>query len=559
MYYLLVLHDATDPSLPPIGRIATVASPLQGTDSADAIARLADSRLGRALVSLVEAMIPNDRATGQRRAQVDMPVLEDLRTGSDVASAIADAWERHLDDPYASPLATGTQVLTLASLLDPVVIADRARLPGADGQTIVDWNPVTAHESITTDPRAEEFLVSFLAREPLPDPGLGGHLANLSTWAGGRIVGRGRAQPGQRRSGRSGAAGSSPAGPEPGQDDHGCPGGSQVDRGDLGAVDDLRPGPRQSLHVPEQRDADGVIGDVTTFLDDDVQQSAHPRRVGFVEEQWTGQPVVLLAGHQVTQFLGGEQSRGAVHALDLQRHAIDRLRVDAGKRRVGRHGPRRGDTQQAHPHGAGEQRGPDRRDCQVPVRSGTTPARCRRTAGSARWSFVGARMSQASARRGGSSQTTGSQRPQQRRATHQLSNRVGARGDVVGTVDAQDVAGVVGDSTTSARPSGSAAAATATSRRARTGRTSIRTGARRDPIQSARRCHGTKLTYSTWRVKKPSRRNRKLALWNARPTPASQGRRRGLNRIRRNASSNTMVNTPAISVNGARSIGRGGV
>lgn len=188
MYYLLVLHEATDPSLPPIGRIATVASPLQGTDSADAVARLADSRLGQALLSLVEGMIPLDRATGQRRMQVDMPVLDDLRTGSDVAAAIADAWERHLDDPYASPLATGTQVLTLASLLDPVVIADRARLPGADGQTIVDWNPVTAHDSITTDPRAEEFLVSFLAREPLPDPGLGGHLANLSTWTGGRIV-----------------------------------------------------------------------------------------------------------------------------------------------------------------------------------------------------------------------------------------------------------------------------------------------------------------------------------------------------------------------------------
>jgi len=188
MYYLLVLHDATDPSLPPIGRIATVASPLQGTDSADAIARLADSRLGRALVSMVESMIPNDRVTGQRRVQVDMPVLDDLRTGSDVAAAIADAWQRHLDDPYASPLATGTQVLTLASLLDPVVIADRARLPAADSQTLVDLNPVTAHESITTDPRAEEFLVAFLAREPLPDPGLGGHLANLSTWAGGRIV-----------------------------------------------------------------------------------------------------------------------------------------------------------------------------------------------------------------------------------------------------------------------------------------------------------------------------------------------------------------------------------
>lgn len=188
MYYLLVLHDATDPSVPPIGRIATVASPLQGTDSADAIARLADSRLGRALVSLVEAMIPNDRVTGQRQAQVDMPVLDDLQTGSEVATAIAAAWERYLDDPYASPLATGTQVLTLASLLDPVVVADRARLPDADGQTFVDWNPVTSHESITTDPRAQEFLVSFLAREPLPDPGLGGHLANLSTWAGGRIV-----------------------------------------------------------------------------------------------------------------------------------------------------------------------------------------------------------------------------------------------------------------------------------------------------------------------------------------------------------------------------------
>lgn len=188
MYYLLVLHDPTDPTLPPIGRVVTVASPLGGADSARAVELARTSPVGQALLDLVEAhrLTPED---GDGPVMHDeMPVLEDLTTGSEVVTAVAAAWQRYLDDPWSSPLATGTDVLTIGSTFDPVVNEHRSGLPGADHHTVMDTDWRYAHSGVTRDERTEALLAAHLAGEPLPDGGLGQDLVDATAGLGSSLV-----------------------------------------------------------------------------------------------------------------------------------------------------------------------------------------------------------------------------------------------------------------------------------------------------------------------------------------------------------------------------------
>ncbi len=171
MYYLLVLHDATDPSLPPVGRIVTVASPLNGTDSASAIAVARDNPVGAMLLDLVEAHRLTPPGADGPTMHADIPVLDDLKTGSAVARGVAEAWQRYRDDPWSSPLATGTDVLTIGSTFDVVVNEHRSGLPGADHVRVTDLDQYT-HSTVTRDQRTEEALAAFLAGEPVPSGGL---------------------------------------------------------------------------------------------------------------------------------------------------------------------------------------------------------------------------------------------------------------------------------------------------------------------------------------------------------------------------------------------------
>lgn len=187
MYYLLVLHDATDPGLPPVGRIVTVASPLQGADSADAVTTARKSELGSLVLDLVEAQERMAAPDGDGPvAHADMSVLDDLRTDSPVAAAVAEAWKRYREDPWSSPLATGTDVLTIGSTFDGVVNERRSGLPGAEHVRVTDLD-LYAHSNVTHDERTEELLATFLGGEPLPAGGwteaLTGVAANFASEA----------------------------------------------------------------------------------------------------------------------------------------------------------------------------------------------------------------------------------------------------------------------------------------------------------------------------------------------------------------------------------------
>lgn len=187
MYYLLVLHDATEPSLPPIGRVVTVASPLQGADSADAVARIRDDAFGRALLDLVETQLPTD-VDGTPIVHPDVPVLQDLQTDAEAVHALRRAWDRYREDPWSSPLATGTEVMTIGSVLDPVVNEHRSGLPGAAHETVFDPDPIGAHTGVTRHPATVEATSAFLAREPVPADGLADHAADLAGGVGSRVL-----------------------------------------------------------------------------------------------------------------------------------------------------------------------------------------------------------------------------------------------------------------------------------------------------------------------------------------------------------------------------------
>jgi hypothetical protein len=166
MYYLLVLHDPADPTLPPIGRVVTIASPLHGADLADTVADLQRDPVTAALLALADAMIPS--------VDADAPVLTDLRPGSEVTTAITAAWRRVLADRYETPLANGTQVLTIGALLDPVVPEHRSDLTGTNHRTVID-----THGDVPGHAATLALLGAFLAGQPLPERGVEDTVATM--------------------------------------------------------------------------------------------------------------------------------------------------------------------------------------------------------------------------------------------------------------------------------------------------------------------------------------------------------------------------------------------
>ncbi len=175
-HYLLHLHDPFDRTLPPIGHVVTIASPLEGSDLArTGLALLDVPGAGRVLHGAWESAggLPGIAGDTARSLSPDAPALSDLATGSEALRELALAWDAARTSSGAGPLATGTRVLSIVASLDALVGADRAALDGTERRVL----PGT-HEGVLSSEAIREVIWHFLAgREVVQSPG---HLASVA-------------------------------------------------------------------------------------------------------------------------------------------------------------------------------------------------------------------------------------------------------------------------------------------------------------------------------------------------------------------------------------------
>ena len=171
MTYVLFLHDPTDPTLPPLGHVATIASPLQGADIAWAVKKGMDDPLGRRILEGVAEHAGQDPSS---------QAIRDLAVGSDVVEGIDDRWADATADVYAGPLATGTKVFTFGGSKDLIVPEHRSELPGADHVVLPG-----SHDGVRETEASRIALRAFLADQPVPgeDGGVGHWVSHPLSWA----------------------------------------------------------------------------------------------------------------------------------------------------------------------------------------------------------------------------------------------------------------------------------------------------------------------------------------------------------------------------------------
>ena len=178
-YYLLVLHDPTDPTLPPIGHVATIASPLEGADLAAAVVDARRSLFARLGIDALSSVLPTEDAGSQ--------AIADLAVGSDLVDRIESSWARAHGHPFQGPLATGTRVFTFGGSRDPIVPEHRSGLPGA-GHVVLPG----AHDSVRRTEAARIALRAFLADDTVPgDHGGVGHWMSYPVGWGEQALGAG--------------------------------------------------------------------------------------------------------------------------------------------------------------------------------------------------------------------------------------------------------------------------------------------------------------------------------------------------------------------------------
>lgn len=186
LHYLTHYHDAYDRSLPAIGHIVTIASPLNGSDLAVLAAELgAHPTIGPGVASLRTTLMGTDARLGRllEGLPLDAPAIGQLATGSDLLAGLDEAWAATLADGTAGALAMGTRVLTIAGGGDRVVGADRASLdPGAGTADLAggSGDPVLSrsvlpgsHSGVLDTEAVREVTWRFLADQEVVDsPGV---------------------------------------------------------------------------------------------------------------------------------------------------------------------------------------------------------------------------------------------------------------------------------------------------------------------------------------------------------------------------------------------------
>ncbi len=206
LHYLLEHHDPYDTSLPPIGHVVTIASPLRGSDLAVVAEVLGDD----VLLGPVAEEVGRHLGPAGQRLPLDAPAIGQVASGSDATQRLARAWDRALEAGAAGPLATGTRVLTIGGSRDLVVTPHRTRHPAGHDSAhgfggtvdalsgvipttdapVVDHRVLPGgHGSVLETEAVREVTWRFLAgEEVITSPGhagtvIGGELGNLGATA----------------------------------------------------------------------------------------------------------------------------------------------------------------------------------------------------------------------------------------------------------------------------------------------------------------------------------------------------------------------------------------
>lgn len=169
LVYLLEHHDPYDPTLPQLGHVVTIGSPLQGSDLA-ALARALDDH---PLLGVIASQQRDVYERGQGGALADLPLdapaIDQLGPGSTMLDRLARGWSDAHADGGSGPLATGTRVLTIAGSRDRVVGAYAARTPDAGVADVASTHRVLpgSHSGVLDTEAVRETVWRFLADEPL--------------------------------------------------------------------------------------------------------------------------------------------------------------------------------------------------------------------------------------------------------------------------------------------------------------------------------------------------------------------------------------------------------
>ena len=192
LHYLLEHHDPYDRTLPPIGHVVTIGSPLRGSDLAVLGEVLGDDPLFGGFAGGVQDRLPG----GGSRLPLDAPAIGEMASGSRATGDLALAWDAALLAGTAGPLAMGTRVLTIGGSRDLVVTPHRSRHPAGpwtshgdaghverDGEMVVQHRVLPGgHDAVLHTEALREVTWRFLAGEEVVDsPG------RLSTVVGGEV------------------------------------------------------------------------------------------------------------------------------------------------------------------------------------------------------------------------------------------------------------------------------------------------------------------------------------------------------------------------------------
>ena len=148
--FLKLVYDPADATYPPLGKVITLSSPLQGAPLATLADEIRDfpgaGPQGLNLIDAAPGPIPD----------LDTRAVEDLAEDSPFMA--------ELD---AARLPESVELTTIGSLFDYVVPADRATVGGAQ-HTIIDAGLRDPHTNVQTDDEALMAMRSALEGRPLP-------------------------------------------------------------------------------------------------------------------------------------------------------------------------------------------------------------------------------------------------------------------------------------------------------------------------------------------------------------------------------------------------------